>query len=213
MPYFKKNGLEVSQGNSKIGADTLIFNMGSANSCPSKARGFCKLGAKCYARKPESIYPDCLPYRDRQEIYWLNHSAKEIANALSDIILKRNLKKRVISYVRFNESGDFWSQECVNKLARVAAYVRAETGVFIYGYTARKDLNFGDIVSFSVKGSGHTAGNNGEAIARPKKDLADLAHKGTYEEKGKKYTVCLADCSACNYCKKQDGRNIVFPIH
>jgi hypothetical protein len=213
MPYFKNNGCEVSQGNSKIGTDTLIFNMGSAAYCPSKIRGFCKLGKKCYAAKPERIYPGCLPYRQRQAAYWLKTSSRDIATALIAIINKRNKKQRVISYVRFNESGDFYSQLCVEKLAKVADYVRACTGVFIYGYTARKDLNFGKINSFSVKGSGHTAGNNGEAIARPKSVLAGKSHKGTYTENGKKYTVCLADCSVCNYCKKHDGRNIVFPIH
>jgi len=213
MPYFKNAGLEVSQGNTKIGLDTLIFNMGSAETCPSKALGLCKLGKKCYAMKPERIYPGCLPYRDRQETYWKTASAKDIASALSEIINKRNKKQRVIDYVRFNESGDFWSQEDIAKLDTIAGYVRAETGVFIYGYTARKDLDFQGVVSFSVKGSGHSAGNNGEAIAVKASKLANLKHKGIYEQAGKKYTVCLMDCSKCNFCKVHDGRNIVFPIH
>lgn len=44
---YKQGQLEVKLGNKKIGNDTLIFNMGSAAECPSKSRGFCKLGKKC----------------------------------------------------------------------------------------------------------------------------------------------------------------------
>lgn len=66
------------RGNLKIGKDTLIFNMGSAEDCPSLKNGYCKVGHRCYALKDEKIYPDCKPYRDRQATYWLNTQTKQI---------------------------------------------------------------------------------------------------------------------------------------
>jgi len=217
MPYFKSNGCEVSQGNSKIGTDTLILNMGSATRCPSKAKGLCKLGRRCYALKAEIMYDNTLPYRDRQADYWLNTSAKKIASALSTIILKLNKKSRVIDYIRFNESGDFWSQADVSKLDKVAGYVRAETGVVVYGYTARKDLNFSKVTSFLVKGSSNGAGNNGETIARHPQIVHDnsafLRDRNYYNEAGKMYAVCPGNCRICIICKIKNDTNVVFPIH
>ena len=214
MPYFKSNGCEVSQGNSKIGTDTIIFNMGSATHCPSRAKGLCKLGRRCYALKAEILYDNTLPYRDRQADYWLNNPAKRIASALSTIILKLNKKARVIKYIRFNESGDFWSQKDVSKLDKVAGYVRAETGVIVYGYTARKDLNFSKVVSFLVKGSSNNAGNNGRTIARHRQAVVNNLEKhGVYFEDDKLFAVCPGDCRACAICKVKNNVNVVFPIH
>ena len=56
MSNYRYNDLLLSNGNSKIGNDTMILNMGSAMNCPSKKLGLCKLGSKCYALKAEKLY-------------------------------------------------------------------------------------------------------------------------------------------------------------
>ncbi|MCK5666811.1 MAG: hypothetical protein KAI17_25150 [Thiotrichaceae bacterium] len=218
--YFKSNGCEVSQGNSKIGTDTIIINMGSAAACPSAKKGLCKLGLRCYALKAEKIYPSVAPYRDRQASYWLNTSAKKIAASLITIINKRNKNSRVINYLRFNESGDFYSQADITKLARVAAMISASTGVIVYGYTARKDLDFSKIRSFLVKGSSNGAGNNGMTVARLRGKIAkqkEETGKADYHEiiggTVKRFVVCPGDCRPCQVCKIKNGVNVVFPIH
>ena len=101
----KINNFEYTIGNKKIGKDTLIFNMGSATNCPSKKLGLCKHCDKCYALKAEKMYPQVLPFRQKQEKYWLNTSIDLI---IDDFVLALT-KHKNIKYVRFNESGDFHS--------------------------------------------------------------------------------------------------------
>ena len=129
MDYYKYNDLELSCGNTKLGTDTLIFNLGSATNCPSKE--FCKLGDDCYALKSEFRWPVVKPFRDRQHEYWLSTSADEFIYDLFHILAYKNringTKKEPlfnhIYYFRYNESGDFYSQECVDKLNKIAKFL------------------------------------------------------------------------------------------
>ena len=75
IPYICKH---IKKGNHKIGKDTLIFNMGPAKTCPSKALGLCQLQDtnKCYAHRAEVQYSKTvLYYRIRQMNLWLAWSA------------------------------------------------------------------------------------------------------------------------------------------
>ena len=169
--YYEHNGLKVKRGNSKIDIDTLILNMGSATDCPSKKLGLCKVCGICYAMKPERMYPGCLPYRRSQEKYWKTHNATQIIIDF-EMLFKRHARAfKGIKYFRFNESGDFWSKDCVIKLDMVAAWLLDKYGIKTNGFTARKDLNF-DGLSFNVKGSGSSFGNNGYTVARRAKSNA-----------------------------------------
>ena len=191
-------------GNKKIGNDTLIINMGRASNCPSWEMGLCRLkelGVKCYALKPEIQYPDVVPsFRDAQFAFWRNSSAQDIANELIASIGRRRLETK---YMRFNESGDFWSQEDVDKLDIVARKLKEVHGVVTYGYTARKDLKFKKNRSFIVRGSGWKIRNaNGETkvILRGKK-----IPKGFKE--------CPGSCVSCMFCKTDKKINVAFRQH
>ena len=208
MSYYKYCGLELSNGNTKIGEDTLILNMGSATECPSLKLGFCKLGNKCYARRPEVFRPGRLPYRQRQAAYWQNTSADDMITHFVNVFLKHPALKKRVKYLRINEAGDFYGQECVSKLNKLAAYLKIMYGIQTYTYTARKDLDFAG-VAFTVKGSGHDSCPDGKTIARPKSKLAG----NKYSEKGREYVVCPADCRKCTACKLNNGLNIVFALH
>jgi hypothetical protein len=203
----KYGGCELSTGNIKVGDDTLIINMNAATDCPSAALGLCKLGGKCYALKAERLYPRVLPFRRRQAAYWQANSALKIASDILAIVGRMKNKPR---YVRLSESGDFESQADVMKAELIAMHLQKNAGIKTYTYSARSDLNFKDCTYLAVKGSGHDNGNNGMAIARPKKALSGGR---TYTEDGRKFSVCPSDCRKCKMCKNMKGLDIVFAIH
>lgn len=202
------NGIifESSLGNRKIPTTTLIFNMGSATTCPSDKLGLCPLGGmngdgSCYALKAEcGIYPDTLPYRHRQEDMWLNSSAEDIAQAINSIIKRRPY----IDAIRVNESGDFHSMDCVKKLSKVASLVK----VPVYSYTHRLDLftesttkklhknltmNFSEEMSF-----------NHDHNEFRVEDTIDSAVDSI---------PCPMDCKMCSMCSSRNKRVISVPRH
>jgi hypothetical protein len=200
----------LSNGNRKIGNDTIIFNMTSAHDCPSRKLGLCKLGKKCYADKAERLYPAVLPYRNRQACYWEANDAITIAN---DILKLANSKRKPVKYFRLSEAGDFKNQEDVDKAELIAMHLEKH-GITSYTYTARSDLDFSGCVSLLVKGSSHTAGNNGMTIARPKETLKTAQAFGElYRENGRTFFVCPGDCKICTACKVNNKLNVVFAIH
>lgn len=189
--------IKISNGNKKIGNDTLIFNMCSATDCPSKKYGLCDIDDnKCYAMKAERQYPAVLPYRRQQQRYWEETEAKDIAIDLVGII---NRKRNPIKYIRFSEAGDFDAQYDVNKMAEIVSCMDNELPeVTWYGYTARKDLDFSNIPhSMVVNGSGFMVSNMFTAL----KDMATAEIQ------------CPGDCRECDLCKGQNGLDIKVRYH
>ena len=205
---------KYSIGNRKIGKDTLIFNMGSATNCPSKLAGLCDIN--CYAMKAERMYPKTLPYRSHQKNYWLNTDALEIAEEIQKAF-NRNLKV-ALKYVRVNESGDFHSKACVEKLIAIAEIL---PHIKFYTYTHRSDLITDNMYvpenlvintsNFSRKGFNQFKAipeikvHGMKEIAKNRKEIlkfADLA--------------CVGDCSKCRHCKtlQKEGKNVIgVPLH
>jgi len=203
------------KGNSKLGKDTLIFNIGSAGDCPSLKRGFCKLGKNCYAYKAEYRWKPVKPYRDRQAAYWKSTDIGQICMEAENHI--NRMRKRP-AYFRFNESGDFYGQVDVQKMDVLAGHLKEKFGIKTYGYTARKDLDFSGVKHMMVKGSSNDAGNNGTTIVRHGQKIHKQGNKPSwyhlfYKENGKIFAVCPGDCWDCKLCKVQNGLNIVFPLH
>ena len=217
--YLKFGNLEMSLGNSKLGDNTVIFNMGSATDCPSRALGLCKIKDNCYALDDEIRYKTPCYYRRRQQAYWLSNSAYDIG--LDMINALRSVRKRVdgklvplldtIKYLRFNEAGDFHTQACVTKLDIIASML-AYYNITTYGYTARADLDFTQC-NFNVKGSGHGAGNNGWTIAHKMSDKTAKALRfKKIDIDGASFRVCPGDCTVCGMCKNNRKINVVFPL-
>ncbi len=182
--------------------------MGPANLCPSEQLGFCKVGEKCYAKKAERLYRNVLPYRIRQRNYWRTSSAPTIAAHFNMILQRIRVK---IQYLRFNESGDFFAQEDVQKLSLVAEFLKKEHGIITYGYSSRQDLDFENI-HFLVKGSSCGNGNNGRTVVIKKHMIRDHLSTLSTDER-KTWKVCPMSCKKCNLCKKKTGINIIFPLH
>lgn len=184
--------IKVSNGNKKIGNDTLIINICSATDCPSREKGLCKVADRCYAMKAERCYPQVLPYRRYQETYWDLNNPKKIAEDLVKIIKN---KKNKINYVRFSEAGDFRGQDDVWKMKELA---KAIPNVIFYGYTARNDLVYDDIPdNMVVNGSGFMISNSFTAV--PEILEGD--------------TSCPGDCRKCDLCKHAQGHNIKVLYH
>ena len=183
-------------GSDKAGEDTLFLNMGSAVRCPSRAR--CRVllaGQKCYPDQVERLHPVVQAFRDRQEVYWRESSAQQIVRDILDKIDGRDPPTR---FLRFNESGDFWTQACVEKLSEVADALHGVAGIVTYGFTARDDLDFSR-ARFLVKGSGHDHGNNGRSIV--------IASEEAIPEK---VVLCPENCRTCNICMSDTKVDIAF---
>ena len=79
-------------GNSKVGKDTIIFNLQPARFCPSMENGMCKIvkpidgryKIACYAYQDERQYKASLQLRLRQMRFWDTHTAQEIFDKLAD---------------------------------------------------------------------------------------------------------------------------------
>lgn len=190
------------RGNLKVGEDTLIFNMGPAYKCPSDELGMCKVSNKCYAKKAEDQYwLTASHYRNQQAIYWKNITAQEFVNEFIDIY---NKAQDPIKYIRFNESGDFYTQACVDKLLNIAKLLHDNNiDVVIYTYTARTDLNFDDCLkqhNLVINGSGFMLDNN-----------FDIYYDDKQLNKGDVH--CVGDCSICKLCKIKKQKTIKIKIH
>jgi hypothetical protein len=198
----KLQKLISEKGNIKVPSTTAIFNMSSATDCPSRKLGLCKAakkGVKCYALKAEaSFHPDVLPYRRRQEAYWKSITANDF---VTQFLLINALKGKPFNSVRFNEAGDFHSQECLDK-AEAIANMLSRFGITCYCYTSRSDLSFKKVKHLIVSGSGFSK----KGITNNFWIIKDV------EERPKGFGTCPMNCRTCNRCLIR-GRNTVVMAH
>lgn len=197
--------IEVSNGNHKIGKDTLIFNITSATDCPSKPLGLCQIPDKCYAMKAEVQYPKTsLPYRRRQTEYWDKTSIMDIATDLALLVYD----KKDIKYIRIGESGDFRSQEDVKKLQDVVNKFNflCNKEIKFYVFTARSDLDFSSCPdNLTINGSGFMIDNNFKVVRKDESLIKEGLGDKTY--------LCGGDCRKCNLCKGKNGYKILVEEH
>jgi hypothetical protein len=189
--------MDYSNGNIKIGRDTIIVNMTSATDCPSAKLGLCKVVANgkmwnCYAYRPEKFRPDCLDFRRRQTTQWDIETVEAIAKQFNAIIHSLR-RKTQIKWLRFSEAGDFRSQDDIDKMSKLADLL----DVPVYGYTARDDLDYSQVShNMTVNGSGFMVHNEFKAVPK----VTSKIH-------------CQGDCRHCHICKLRRGVNIEVGIH
>lgn len=179
------------EGNRKLPATTAVFNFSSALNCPSKKKGLCKAakqGARCYARKAEVLYPLVLPYRERQSKFWSGITAKDFA---FQFLMINSFKLRPFNLLRFSESGDFHSQECLDKAEKIARILKPY-GIRCYCYTSRSDLDFRKVEALRVSGSGFKKPGivNVFKIIDSKKDRPFG------------WSLCKMSCKTCDRCSR-----------
>jgi len=184
--------------------------MSTVKYCPSKKLGLCnfinRYGEKaCYAYKAELRSRNVYLYRKAQHSYYHRTQAAIILDGIEDI-----LKKHPIKYFRYNEAGDFESQEDVVKLDTISTVLKERHRIITYGYTSRKDLNF-DYVNFIVRGSGWKA-NRGEVQVIDFKTEEKNVELITSTNETKKFFVCPG--KGCGHlCKKCMGRTNYIAFH
>lgn len=196
-------GMKLSVGNRKVGNNTLTLNMGSATFCPSDALGLCQVQQRfgknraCFSKNAEH-YQHVLPRRIEQEIYWRNTSASMMIADLEAIFIRLPTMAERIKFFRFNEAGDFWGQECIEKANEISLYL-VRLGIVTYVNSARSDLNFSG-VSFFLRGSGWK-GPSGETRVI-----------ASWEDVPKGFHLCPADCRSCHMCRIPFS-NIAYRYH
>ncbi len=192
----------IHGGNAKVPSTTAIFNMGAAKDCPSRKLGYCQAISKsgkncCYAEKSERLHPEVLPYRRRQMKYWKSVTANRF---VTEFLMLNAWKVIPFKALRFNESGDFWGQEDLNKAEEIARHLK-KYGIRTYCYTARRDLDFSKVRSLVISGSNF------------QKEGVRGIFKMVYSKKEKPagYGICRGDCRVCERCLI--GRKTVILKH
>lgn len=210
---------EYSIGNLKIGKDTLIFNMGSATNCSAGKLGLCEFFRvnSCYAYKAEVHRREPLPFRNRQEAYWLASDAITIAEDIAKVFAKK--LKTKLKYVRINEAGDLHSTDCIAKLIQIATLLPT---IKFYTYTHRSDLIASDIKlpknltincsNFTCEGFNSFTVDKSVTTRSLKKEIGALTTK-LKDIHGKDALVCKGDCSKCKLCTHTHGKTIWVPLH
>lgn len=187
----------VSYGNRKLPNYTAVMNIGSAKNCPSKALGMCNAvacGVTCYAEKAEVLYKAVFPCRERNSVMWLSMTTTEAI-----FTIMASVRKKKVKYFRINESGDFYSQECVQKMDDIAKAL-ITVGIKLYDYTSRSDLDYSKI-SFTLYGSGfYKKGLTGYT------DIITDKHE-------KIGFVCPGSCKTCNVCAEGKKAVVLFKKH
>jgi len=191
----------VQKGNLKIPSSTAIFNMSSATECPSKKLKLCKAIVNekclCYAKRSERPNrPRVLPFRRKQKKYWLSVTPERFCLEFLALSLK---KKKPFNAIRFNEAGDFHSQDCVNKAEKIARILK-KFGVICYLYTSRNDLDYSHVKALKISGSGFK-----------KKGIVNIFKIiSSKKNKPKGYGLCKMDCRICNRCLRSGLKTAVI---
>jgi hypothetical protein len=218
----------IKFGNKKLPDTTAIFNLGPAKICPSMLLGLCEIVKKyglkkCYAYKAEKQYKTPYAYRLRQAQYWLATDAETFAAEFIAIWKRKKVKPTLL---RVNESGDFWTQNCIVKLHKIARIIYKETGVKTYAYSARKDLNFSYtslgkdkfinfVFSFNTFNTGAIGAEfkavNAETFAHIESEK-EQHNRNAKLPQDRKFT-CIADCTKCNLCAVVNSGAIYAKLH
>jgi len=204
--------LEMSQGNKKIGKNTLIFNISSATDCVNRKNGVCTI-KNCYALKAEKLYPQVLPYRKRQAKYFKETNFTDIIFAIKYIL---SHKRKPIKYIRINEAGDFSKQKEIDKLYAIAKHLKDIT---FYLYT--KSFQYLDFDKNKPKNVKITYSyNNYFEYMQYKKvkqkafiyinKIMDIKE---IQKSIKGSVICKGNCRYCNYCKINKPLKVLVKSH
>lgn len=209
VAVLKIRNLELSLGNTKLPITTAIFNMTTAHKCPSNELGLCEFGlngqgntkGKCYALKAERMYKTSLAFRTRQSEYWKTTDINDIIIDIS--IALQTGKGKNVTAIRFNESGDFTSLQCIQKLMDIA---EAFPHIQIYTYTHRKDLMKKVNTAFPKNLTINLSYKNDSKVFNT--FILDSEYP-----KDKKVISCPGLCDHCKICQNQKNLNISVSMH
>jgi hypothetical protein len=183
----------LAYGNLKLPPTTAIFNITSATDCPAKQ--FCNHVAHCYAMKTEIRWPNPLKSRRKQTELFDLLSAEQLAKLF---IMEIRDKKTRIDKFRFSESGDFRSQNDVDKMTEIAGILTRDNRI-VYGYTARRDLDFHELKKTATVNGNHFQATNFVRV------VDSFSHKDEIQ--------CPANCNICDACATAKNKTIEIIKH
>lgn len=193
----------ISDGNRRMNIPT--FSLISEHTCPN-ATELCK--KHCYAKKAERAYPNAFINRMTNTFDTLKATFVNETKVL--------ISKKKNTYIRIHESGDFYSQEYLNKWFKIC---KMFPGKKFLTYTQMFNLDWKEkpknmVVYWTIwpdtaiipkKGlKAYVIDNGAGKIPLYKKNIVGFRCK-----KGKGNTVT---CEKCLYCFKGKG-NVLFKIH
>lgn len=223
--YINYNGLYAKFGNRYLSNDIMIINMGTANHCPSRILGMCPHVEYCYAWMNELQYKAVYKYRSEQADFWISKGLETKLDCISHLIREQRNKGKAVRYIRFNESGDFYSQAVLNELYSLARTLYAELNVVSYCYTHRSDLAYASLPLRSIKviGSDFLINRRGAFVYKNKseievKKLVDMIKKSysINESRAIDIVYCPGKCKECQVCMtepQKDYQLILFKKH
>ena len=171
----------LKKGNTKVYKNTLIFNL------PTHICGLNCAG--CYAKKAETRFPSTLAYRNRNHYHshqtWFRQT------------IYGEISKAGCNILRIHESGDFYSQEYLNKWAAIA---QQWPHINFYAYTKKRDdFDFSVLDSLknvNIINSRTPLGYNFGDQAYCNRLVAEYGYVQCPCKKGVKID-CMKDCQLC----------------
>lgn len=190
----------LSFGNTKLGDNIAIFNIGAANDCVNLGTERCQVTADtCYAKKAEDQYGSTvLPYRRRQEFLWDCMPPELFAEAFFCLVAR---KRKKVDTLRFNESGDFRVPGDVVRANRVAEILE-NFGITVYTYTASSFLDWSEAEHITVNASNPDV-NAADQNYKVVESEADVPENGF---------ICPGECGPCRACMHPGGEGDIYEI-
>jgi hypothetical protein len=187
--------IKLSNGNSKLGKGVHIFNITPQVTCIGST---VQCRKACYAMKAQRMYPATRNQRDNN----LNESYQDTFVSEMTGLLKEN---KFITYFRIHESGDFYSQEYLNKWVSIA---KGNKKVKFLAYTKSFNLDFSQCpknltIMLSLFPDSPTIPEHMQHLP--------IAYAGDCESM-KKTFKCVGTCASCVKCWGTK-KNVFFSIH
>lgn len=231
-----KVNMTISAGNKKLKDNAVVsfyqWNMlagrlNNGGTCPFLTENCL---ASCYALKAERMYPTVKTRRTMNTDF---SKSERFVNTMIEQIefeLQRKKNKGKTVFFRIHESGDFYSQDYMNKWVEIANHFKGNRNIVFMAYT--KSLPFvkqalkkygDDNVNITFKSS--IWDDTKPKFAKMTKDLGmsvfTALPKGQLDQEG--YIACPSseafkgtekalDCGACKLCYTTE-KNIAIEIH
>lgn len=207
-----RNDIPIVYGNKKLPRTTAVLNICPASLCPSALLGLCQLKDinLCYARQEERVWAtSCIPSRFAMMGYWDSNDAWTIAR---DILAHNDTKRTKIKSLRLNECGDFRHFADIEKAEMLSRFLN-KSGIIVYCYTARSDLDFSDCEHLVVNGSGWMAHNQFQVAYKIRKEGQKWVAKNKDDNEVVCDYVCPGDCRKCSVCQFKRRRTTAVLLH
>lgn len=190
-------------GNKKVPKTTAIANTTSWFLCPGRLNGFCDLHEVCYDKYRE-VMGGAINSRLNHDLWWRLNDAETIAQFYIYSIKAQSLKhpEEPINLMRFQEVGDFRTQEDLDKMIEVSNLLYDTLQIKSYTYTHNRNLDFNKPrPHLTINGSDFMVDNQ-FTVVKPEK----------YKEYVKTHECieCPQKCKMCNsICANKLGIEIV----